>query len=596
MLGFIRSIYCGNVNKIHMLNLADILQHYYTCVENKYKFPFRLMRRSSPNCLHTDIFDRKLILGICFLFFLVIVVKSSWIAEDAYITLRTVDNFVHGFGLRWNVAERVQVYTHPLWMFLLSLFYAITGDSFLMPILLGVVLSLVTVYFLGKKIAPSGLGIVFGIGLLTMSKAFIDYSTSGLENSLTHLLLVLFYVFFFNHGANGFTGRNLLILSFITALGVLNRMDTLLLYFPSLVFVMYQVLKRDDIFVVLKNVFIGFIPFVIWSGFSLLYYGFLFPNTAYAKLNTGIPQFELVQQGMLYVLNSISWDPVTLFVIFTACVIAWCQKVWKIRFVMCAIVLYIIYVVKIGGDFMSGRFFAAPFLVAVVILTSIFEEKRKWMYVVFLIAFGLSILSPRSPFRVDDNYTAGYGDNGLLYIPETGIADERGYFYQHSGLLKIARDKQMPDFEWVKTGEKAMKEKDGGLVVGGAMGMFGFKAGPNVRILDLYALTDPLLARLSAIQEDPTWAPLGEPAWRIGHFKRALPEGYTETISYGRSLFTDPYIATYYEILKSITQDQIFSVPRLVRVVKMNLGKYDYLLEEYEKRGVLKTEYKQSWG
>jgi hypothetical protein len=41
-------------------------------------------------------------------------------SDDAYITLRTVDNWVNGRGLVWNTAERVQTYTHPLWMLLLS--------------------------------------------------------------------------------------------------------------------------------------------------------------------------------------------------------------------------------------------------------------------------------------------------------------------------------------------------------------------------------------------------------------------------------------------------------------------------------------------
>jgi len=34
--------------------------------------------------------------------------------------LRTVRNLVEGEGLRWNLHERVQGFTHPLWMFLLA--------------------------------------------------------------------------------------------------------------------------------------------------------------------------------------------------------------------------------------------------------------------------------------------------------------------------------------------------------------------------------------------------------------------------------------------------------------------------------------------
>ena len=45
-----------------------------------------------------------------------VLVNTAWLSEDIYITLRVVDNFVNGYGLTWNVAERVQAYTHPLWL------------------------------------------------------------------------------------------------------------------------------------------------------------------------------------------------------------------------------------------------------------------------------------------------------------------------------------------------------------------------------------------------------------------------------------------------------------------------------------------------
>ena len=51
---------------------------------------------------------------ILFLAFAVVLVTSAWLCDDAYITFRTVENTVEGFGPRWNVIERVQTYTHPL--------------------------------------------------------------------------------------------------------------------------------------------------------------------------------------------------------------------------------------------------------------------------------------------------------------------------------------------------------------------------------------------------------------------------------------------------------------------------------------------------
>ena len=31
------------------------------------------------------------------------VYAEAWIGEDAFITFRTIDNFVRGHGLRWNI-------------------------------------------------------------------------------------------------------------------------------------------------------------------------------------------------------------------------------------------------------------------------------------------------------------------------------------------------------------------------------------------------------------------------------------------------------------------------------------------------------------
>ena len=80
--------------------------------------------------LDTNLFLRAALLGL----FTLVVVRTAWMCDDAYITLRTVDNFVSGFGPRWNVGERVQAYTHPLWMFMLALPYYFTREAYFTPL------------------------------------------------------------------------------------------------------------------------------------------------------------------------------------------------------------------------------------------------------------------------------------------------------------------------------------------------------------------------------------------------------------------------------------------------------------------------------
>jgi len=55
--------------------------------------------------------------------FIIVLVNTAWLTDDSYITFRTVDNFFNGYGLTWNVSERVEAYSNPLWMFLVSIPY-----------------------------------------------------------------------------------------------------------------------------------------------------------------------------------------------------------------------------------------------------------------------------------------------------------------------------------------------------------------------------------------------------------------------------------------------------------------------------------------
>ena len=115
-------------------------------------------------------------------------------------------------------------------------------------------------------------------------------------------------------------------------------------------------------------------PFLLWELFALFYYGFLFPNTYYAKLHAGLPQAWMFNQGILYFINSISWDPITLIVIFTGIIFAFLQPDIKPRLIASGIVLYLFYILYIGGDFMTGRFFSAVFFASVILLVHFFSQ------------------------------------------------------------------------------------------------------------------------------------------------------------------------------------------------------------------------------
>jgi arabinofuranosyltransferase len=121
----------------------------------------------------------------------------------------------------------------------------------------------------------------------------------------------------------------------------------------------------------------------------------------------------------------------------------------------------------------------------------------------------------------------------------------------------------MPNHRWLHLGE-AVGASGARVWRPDAAGFFGYAAGPSVHIIDSWALGDPLLARLPA-----------DAAWRIGHFRRRVPEGYVQTVQTGRNVIRDQDVAMYYEKIRIITEDPIWSWRRLRTILEMNLGRYE---------------------
>src|SRR3990172_10450813 len=188
----------------------------------------RKKQQEAKACLGDQRTWLTVLIGLAFAAVIWLVLSHAWFSDDAYFSFRTIDNFINGYGLTWNVQERVQGYTHPLWVFLLSGFFFLTREIYLTTILISLALTLVLVWLIVFKLAANRWQGLAAVGLLCVSTAFIDYSTSGLENPLSHLLLVIFLALFLR-GTD--SPRRLLWLTLVAALAAVNRLDTLLLYF-----------------------------------------------------------------------------------------------------------------------------------------------------------------------------------------------------------------------------------------------------------------------------------------------------------------------------------------------------------------------------
>uniref|UniRef100_A0A832G891 Glycosyltransferase RgtA/B/C/D-like domain-containing protein n=1 Tax=Ignavibacterium album TaxID=591197 RepID=A0A832G891_9BACT len=503
----------------------------------------------------------KVLFGLGIIVYLMLLVKTAWLCDDSYITFRTVDNFINGYGLRWNVAERVQTYTHPLWMFLISAIYFFTREVFFTSLILSILISLVTVYlmvfYLPKNIINS---VLTFIPILT-SKAFLDFSTSGLENSLSHLLIATLGIIYIKKGDND---KINLISGFLTALIMLNRMDLILMIIPLLVAKLYNSNKKGIIFFL-----IGFSPFVLWELFSLWYYGFPFPNTAYAKLDPGISRIELLREGLNYIKESFVLDPVTFITILSALLWLSLSKRKNLIPIGIGIVLYLIYIIFIGGDFMSGRFFTTPFVFSILILSYASFEKMNTIFItilVLLIPFGYISLY-RSIYNESHPYW-----NKIISKSSKSVMDERKFYFDGANLVATLKGKEMPTHYWVKSGRELRKEKQKFSITNN-IGFQGYYAGPDCYLIDKLALTDPLRSRLPSKDN-----------WRIGHYSRVIPDGYVESILTNENHILDPDLKKYYSKLTILTRGNLFDLSRLIEILHFNIGSYDYLLESYIKR------------
>jgi len=531
-------------------------------------------------------------LALIFLFlalFALVLLRSAWLADDAFITFRTVANFADGHGLTWNVGERVQAYTNPLWLFLVSAGYSYTGEFYFTALVLSIAISVLCVALLNAGISRSLAAGLLGITILTLSKAFVDYSTSGLENPLTHLLLVLFCLVLLGGQVDR---RRLFLLSLIASMGVLNRMDAGLLFLPGLLMAFWTAWRpalgshreKMPLRVALGAVALGFVPFLLWELFSVIYYGFPFPNTAYAKLGNGLGQRELLGQGFLYLFESLTTDPLTLLAIAGGLAVPFFVREWRVAAIASGVAISLVYIIAIGGDFMSGRFLAAPLLGGVILLSlSPPVSSRKVVLPVFLAVILIGLVAPNSPLLSGSGYGGNYAEQKEK-VDRTGISDERAFYYPATGLFRVDREYPSPSprHVWVHAALQA-REQAPTVVVRDSVGFYGLYAGPDVHVIDRHGLGDALLARIP---------PVRRPEWRVGHFPRAIPEGYVETIASGRNRLADPELAAYYDHLSLIIRGPILSRDRLVEIIKMNLGFYDALIagKAYRDTGVLRTE------
>jgi arabinofuranosyltransferase len=141
----------------------------------------------------------------------------------------------------------------------------------------------------------------------------------------------------------------------------------------------------------------------------------------------------------------------------------------------------------------------------------------------------------------------------------TGITDERGFYFQRTGLLTADGLHAGPRVDRLMPWIAGMRARHPRAFVHYTIGMIGYYTGPDRHIIDRFALGDPLLARLPATRP-----------WRIGHYARALPEGYVESVENATNAVADPDVRALYGLIREVTRGPIWSRRRWRAIWTLN--------------------------
>lgn len=532
--------------------------------------------------------------GVLFAF---VFFKNAWLCDDFWIIARQVEQLFSGNGLCWNPHERIQLFTSVMGFFFTTFGRLFTADYFINFAMQAVVLNGITLALLVPLLKTPAKWAT-AILVLTASNSYMDFTWSGLHNPFGYAMLVGFLIFLKQrwHEENlPTTGTELLALAALAGLAPLFRHDFALIVWPPLFYAIWEIRRACPRWVLVGTVILLFLPLAAWTAFSLLYFGFPLPMTAYNKLGSGLSRAVSIQNGLHYYLFTLRNDPLVLPIIFAA-------LVWLVsrngasRALASGASLHLFYTLYTGADYMGGRFFTYPYLLAVVVIVDQWEEitatirswfaerksvqtRRKerkqqdrmsftvppvawWQSTPMLAAFAViwMVALPHTPLmsslayqKVDPTEAGGISDERAAYHRGTSIKD---YIAFQRGDVEI-----YPDHLSARLG-KIIARSQVPVIHLCDMGMAPFFARTDQKLIDVYGYSDVLQARLPGLNSRPS------------HVIRRLPDGYLESIAADEARIADGRLNRYYEQLRLVTQSEnLFADGRLAAILTVNLQK-----------------------
>jgi hypothetical protein len=465
-------------------------------------------------------------------------IALRWISDDAFITMRYVKNFVEGKGLVYNVGERVEGYTHFLWLMLLAAAKAIGFDPVDASIWLGIaayvgiLVLLLAISLREHKKNSKMIWLPVAAALFALNYDTEEWASGGLETSFyTLLILAAFYLWFYSRFSEQ---RRLLLTGIALALVALTRPDGVLFTATAASLLAIRGIRSKQRpanvsktigLLLLPSIVIG-APYLLWKYF---YYGDILPLTYYTK-SAGDDYFA---QGFFYIWLYFRVHFISAIALIAALFLLVRKNKIKDRppedsyrgspssTAFAAIVVYLLlFVARVGGDFMFARFIipVVPFFCFII------EQALERMpagFVKYRIGVAVALLASviaeeklftTELFHLNDEGTREENWNLVVAGKTHFIADERWYYYDHE-INGLPRGNMEAYTLIGKFLEPFFKGLPITVAIPGSMNMIAYYADLPMEINE-YGLTDAYIAHL----------PLSTRG-HIGHEKKA-PEDY----------------------------------------------------------------------
>lgn len=291
-------------------------------------------------------------------------------SDDSYISYRYARNLADGAGLVWNPGEHVEGYTNFLWVVLLAGVHKIGFDIVLSGRWLGFALGILAIggtYLLCRVLVEGAPGRTAGLVaalLLAASGPFAAWGTAGLETSLFALLLLAAVLAHISEQARRRP----------PASGILWALLTMTHPAGAIPFAVSGVFKLGESAIRIRQARPGQVAarsevqrLGVWAApFALLYfpyfawryatYGWLFPNTYYAKVGSGLHQYA---RGLLYADTFIEEYAIWILLAAPVAILAGSLPRGRAAYVLAVVLAMFAYIVYVGGDgLLLYRFFA----------------------------------------------------------------------------------------------------------------------------------------------------------------------------------------------------------------------------------------------